>query len=333
MSKPSPIFYVFYGSDEFTRAEAVRKLRARLGAEEAAELNAITLDGRKVTLARLRHACEAPPFLAERRLVVVTGLLSRLKKEQQFLKSLLDLLPRLPETTRLVFLEEGVLPDSNPVLKLVQEHERGYARRFEPPTSRGLGRWVRQRAQKRGGEIEPQAAEQLARAVGQDLRLLDQEIGKLVTYAGPERAVTVEDVALLVPYVQETVIFDLVDALGRRDGRVAAVTLHRLLEEGRNPRDVLRMVVRQFRLLIQVKELQQRGENAPSIARALGIHPFPAGKLYRQATNFTPAQLEQVYRHLLEVDLQTKSGGMTVETALDLLVAGLTGEGGTASPR
>ncbi|HIE38040.1 MAG TPA: DNA polymerase III subunit delta [Anaerolineales bacterium] len=332
MAQPGPTFYVLHGSDEFTRAERVAEFRQRLGPPETADLNTTWLDGRAVTLGDLRHACEAVPFLADRRLVLVTGLLTRLGKgkgqgERAFLEELLDLLPRLPETTRLVFIEEGPLPDSHPVLRLAREHERGYARRFEPPAPKALPQWIVRRVQKYRGRIEPPAAARLAQAVGSDLRLLDQEIRKLITYVGPEGAITTADISRLVPYVQQAVVFDLVDALGRRDGRVAVSTLQRLLDDGESPMGILAMIVRQFRLLIQVKELSQAGENPASIARTLRLHPFPARKLYTQAANFTAAQLERIYRHLLETDLQIKSGNLAVEVALDLLVAGLTGGG------
>jgi len=326
MARPAPTFYVFHGSDEFTRAETVAEFRRRLRPADTADLNTTWLEGRTVTLAELRHACETVPFLAERRLVLVTGLLTRLARgERELLQGLLDLLPCLPETTRLVFIEEGTLARGHPVLKQAREHERGYVRCFDPPKPQALPRWIVRRAERHGGRVEPEAAVRLAQVVGPDLRLLDQEIGKLVTYAGPGEAVTVAAVERLVPYVQQAVIFDLVDALGRRNGRVAASTLQRLLDDGQSPMGIMGMVIRQFRLLAQVKELRQAGENAASIARSLGIHPFPARKLYHQAINFTSAQLEQVYRYLLEIDLEIKGGNLTPEAALDLLVAGLAG--------
>jgi len=327
MSRPAPTFYVFHGSDEFTCAETVAELRQRLAASGMADLNTTFLDGRTTTLAELRQACGALPFLSDRRLVIITGLLTRLQREGgRFLEGLLELLPRLPETTRLIFIEDRSLAADHPVVRLAQRHERGYVRQFEPPSADALPRWIAQRTHRHGGRIAPEAAARLAQVIGTDLRLLDQEIQKLVTHAGPEREITLEDVARLVPYVQQSVVFDLVDALGRRDGPTAASTLQGLLDGGEHPMGILAMVVRQFRLLILVKELRQMGENAASIARILNLHPYPARKLFAQSANFTMAQLEQVYRHLLEVDLEIKSGELAPEVALDLLVAGLTGD-------
>ena len=336
MPKPAPTFYVFHGIDEFTRAETLADFKRRLGPPDTVDLNTTLLEERGLTLAELRHACDAIPFLAEKRLVIVKGLLTRLVSskgkgkdkelttaQKKYLDSLAEYLPQLPETTRLVFIEDKPLPARHPILKLAQEETQGYAKRFDPPKDKSLPAWVQKRVLKHGGEIESQASHQLANVVGSDLRLLDQEIVKLVTYTNAKRAITRADIDTLVPYTQAAIVFDMVDALGRRDGRTAAQTLHRLLDAGEHPLGLLGMIVRQFRLLIQVKELKVQGASSRDVAQALKLHPFPAGKLYNQATHFTAEQLEAVYRHLLDTDVAIKTGEIEAEVALDLLVAGL----------
>jgi DNA polymerase-3 subunit delta len=332
MTNPTPTFYVFHGEDEFTRSETLADFRRRLAPPNMVDLNTTVLDGKRVTLADLRHICDAIPFLAKKRLVIVEGLLTMLsprkgqelsEAKQVLLSDLAAYLPDLPPTTRLVFVEKSALPSSHPIVELARREKRGYVKRFDRPDARALPRWIKKRLQKHGGRIEPRAAHRLAAVVGADLRMLDQEIVKLVTYANAERPITERDVERLVPYSQDAVIFDLVDALGLRDGRTAAETLHRLLEEGEHPLGLLGMIVRQFRLLIQVKELKARGVSPRDIAKVLKIHTFPASKLYDQATHFTTAQLEKVYRHLSETDVEIKTGRIDSELALDLLVAGL----------
>ena len=332
MAKPAPTFYVFHGADEFTRAETLADFKRRLGPPDTVDLNTTLLDGSRLTLAKLRHACDAVPFLAEKRLVIVTGWLTRLTAQKgralstaqkETLAALADYLPRLPETTRLVFVEVRPLPAQHPILQLAQREEEGYAKRFDPPDARALPRWIEQRVRRHGGRIEPRATRQLAAVIGGGLRLLDQEIAKLATYTAAERAITTADVDAVVPYAQAAIVFDLVDALGRRDGRTAAQTLHRLLDAGEHPLGLLGMIVRQFRLLAQVQELKAEGATPRDVAQALRLHPFPARKLYNQATHFTAAQLETVYRHLLDTDVAIKSGEIEAEVALDLLVAGL----------
>jgi DNA polymerase-3 subunit delta len=345
MPKAAPTCYVFHGTDELTRAETLADFKRRLGPPDTVDLNTTLLDGATLTLAELHHSCDAVPFLAEKRLVIVTGLLTRLTPRKgrelsatqgETLSALADYLPRLPQTTRLVFVEDRPLPAQHPILKLVRREAWGYVKQFDPPKARDLPRWIQERARKHGGAIESRAAAQLAALIGADrsagrsrrgLRLLDQEIAKLVTYTNAERAITTADVQAVVPYAQAAVVFDLVDALGRRDGRTAAQTLHRLLDAGEHPLGLLGMIVRQFRLLIQVKELKAQGATPRDVAQGLRLHPFPARKLYHQAVHFTAGQLEAVYRHLLDTDVAIKSGKIEAEVALDLLVAGLAATG------
>ena len=332
MPKPTPTCYVFHGADEFTRAETLAEFKRRLGPPDTVDLNTTVLTSGSLTLAELRHACDAIPFLADKRLVIVDGLLGRLSRRKDrgisaaqkgFLAKLADYLPRLPETTRLVFIEDRSLPAKHPILQLVQREPWGYVKKFDAPNARTLPRWIDKRVRKHGGEIEPQATAHLAAVVGTDLRLLDQEIIKLVTYTNAQRPITRADVDAVVPYAQAAVVFDMVDALGQRDGRTAAQTLHRLLDAGEHPLGLLPMIVRQFRLLIQVKELKAEQATTRDIAQALKLYPFPAGKLANQANHFTAAQLETVYRHLLDTDVAIKRGEIDAEVALDLLVAGL----------
>ena len=123
--------------EEFGRSEELASLRARLAAgdQAMAQLNTTILEGKNLTLGELRHACDTIPFMSDRRLVIVHGLLSWLvqgkgagtQKSQEpasrrsFLDELTAYLPTLPPTTRLVFVEERTLTASHPVLKLAQE--------------------------------------------------------------------------------------------------------------------------------------------------------------------------------------------------------------------
>jgi DNA polymerase-3 subunit delta len=99
--------------------------------------------------------------------------------------------------------------------------------------------------------------------------------------------------------------------------------LHRLLADN-EPMQLFGMIIRQFRLLIQTRELLESGSGAKDLPRFLDVPGFVADKLARQARSFESlAQLEQIYRHLLETDVAIKTGKIEDTLALDLLVAGL----------
>jgi DNA polymerase-3 subunit delta len=323
------MFYVFHGPDELSRSEALANLREQMGDPSLADLNTSFLDGESLTLAELQQVCNSLPFMSDRRLVIVHNYLTRLasgpKRDASVLDALVDYLPAMPDSARLIFVEADTLPKSHPILKLAAKHNKGHIHTFDGPGRGELVAWVMQRAEAKGASIERPAAEALAMAVGDDLRLLDSELGKLALYTGGERPVTAEDVDLLVPYAGTANVFAMVDAIGRRDGRTALSMLHKLLDENAAPLYLLSMIVRQFRILIQVKELSAQGLAASTIAKRTKLHPFVAEKAQRQAMNFTMGQLEVIYARLLETDLAIKTGRMADVLALDTLVAALCG--------
>ena len=347
------MFYVLHGEDELARSDLVAEFRLKVGEESVRDLNTTILDGRLVTLAQLIHASDAVPFLADKRLVVVEGLLTHLASRRKgsddtsepsgpakgFLSSLLDYLPRVPDSTRLVFVEPRTLPATNPVLKLARQTDRRTVIEFPLPSKESMSRWVQKRAAQHGGEITLQAASALVTAVGYDphpsdrdrtpeqgnkLRLLDQDIQKLLAYVNWSRPVTPEDVTKLVSDAQQGDLFGMVDALAGGDGRRTIVELHRLLDQGKAPLELFGLIVRQFRLMIELKELAEQGITGPPAAERLSLHPFVADKASKQARAFSMEQLEAVYHRLLEMDVQIKTGQTEDVVALDLLVAGLT---------
>ena len=138
------------------------------------------------------------------------------------------------------------------------------------------------------------------------------------------RPVRGEDVEHLTPAASHANIFKLVDALGQRQGRVAMTELLHLLDQpGQDPFSIFAMIIRQFRLLLLARELQDEGAHIPEIASGLEVQHFVAEKIAAQASRYTINQLEHIYTRLLELDIAMKSGADQLVT-LDTLVAGLT---------
>ena len=110
------MLYLFHGDDEFSRAEAVSRLKAEMDAT-LGPLNTTVLAGRNLQLGALRAACDTVPFMLPWRLVIVEELLgsatppgskaSRRPEaasaaERARLAEIVEWLPQAPETTRLV---------------------------------------------------------------------------------------------------------------------------------------------------------------------------------------------------------------------------------------
>ena len=88
------MLYLFHGPDEFSRSEALAAMRAAVPGD-LADLNISRLEGRRLKLDALAAACEAMPFLAERRLVIVSDALKHVKagKDREELRAYLERVP------------------------------------------------------------------------------------------------------------------------------------------------------------------------------------------------------------------------------------------------
>lgn len=355
------MIYLIHGDQEFLRAESLAELKASLGAREFVELNTSELDGARLSLPNLHDACDTVPFLAARRLVIVRGLVAALGRKSQrpraqeqaataggsgpedttasgsqpaLLADLLAYLPQLPAATDLVFLETSLVRKQDALHKLLEQlAASGQAHilvcQYEGPwwkLDEWLRDWTTRRARQRKIKIEPAAVQILTDLIGDNLRLIDQELAKLQTYAGAGQTVQVADVRLLVSAVREASVFTMVEALAAGDGQQAVRLLHELLRAGEAPLSILGMIGWQYRLLLQINELAAQGMSQDEVASALKQKPYTIKKTWPSAQRYRLATLEQALELLLETDIAIKTGQMEDRVALDLLVAGLSGK-------
>ncbi|HEY1389485.1 MAG TPA: DNA polymerase III subunit delta [Ktedonobacterales bacterium] len=346
------MFILLSGKDEFSASEELARIRA----SGDFGYNQDSFAGETADLAVIRNTCDTMPFLAEKRLVVVEGL-PRPRKGQAddadtveegganspeppvapvakgkrgkkaattglsplaFAKGLAEYIPSLPETTVLVALVPDELKADHPLMQAARRH--GKSHEFAKPTGTQLTDWVTRRARAQQRRITPEAARMLVESLGDDLRMLASEIDKLGTYVGEGGEIGADDVRALTPVARQSKVFDLTDALARRDTSTALALLHELLAKGESPLGIVALTAYQTRSLMQVKLLSDRGVPAHQIASAAGIAPFVVEKSLRLARRFTFAQLEAAHRTLLEIDTALKRSRMTPELALDLLV-------------
>jgi len=330
----SPNVLLLHGNDEFAIAEHIEKLRAGLGDPTTTEMNVARFDGLAgLDFEALNTAINAAPFLAPRRMTVVVHP-SVAFNNAEARKKFLELLDKSPATTTIALAEYELLKRDHWLLKWAAQagrfdklsaapragvHVYSLPKRWEMP------RWIESEAKKLGGQIEPGAAARLSEKVGEDTRIAAQEITKLLTYVNFERPVSLADVEKVSIVSAQGNVFELVDALGSGDGKKAQQVLHQLLED-EEAFELWGMVIRQFRLLLQAREMLDEKASPAQVQKELGLHEFVAEKIYNQARRFTLPALEAIYHRLLEIDEGSKTSQVPLDVALDTLVVELTGK-------
>jgi DNA polymerase-3 subunit delta len=329
------MFYILYGEDDFSIYQALGEIKEGLGDAGTLAVNTVSLDGEHLTLNELRHNCNTVPFLAPYRLVVVKGLLKRFEPRKGELRSggravtktddklqewkdLASYIKQMAPTTALVLID-GKLSKQNPLLKELSPLAE---LRICPLLRRGkLTTWIQQWVTKKNGAITSEATDLLAQLIGGNLWAMSNEIDKLLLYA-QGRNIEENDVRQLVSYAQEANIFALVDAVLEGQPKIAHRILHRLYQEGASSVYILVMITRQFRLIVQTKELSSR--LSPSQIQAkLGLKSYALDKTLDQAKSYDFERIRQAYGRLLKADVDIKTGRYNDRIALELLIAEL----------
>jgi DNA polymerase III subunit delta len=313
------MIYLLYGSEEFARSEALAEMKAAIP-PDLADLNMATLEGRRLKLDALIGACEAFPFLTERRLVIVQDLLKHQKagKDRDQLRAYLE---RIPPTCDLIFVENEDFDKRGAIFGYLKK--AATVREFLPRQGADLTRWLGQRAQMLDVKLDGPAAQRLISFAGSDGRALVNELGKLASYVGRGGRVGVDQVDLLVQDSHEQNLFAFIDELSTRRRDAALQSLRRLIEDGQAATYILFMIARQVRILLGVKHLAAQRMRPDDIAAKLGQKPFIVRKALDQARAFSDAELAWLHDRVLELDHATKTGRMDAEAGLEVLVVEL----------
>ena len=329
------MLYVLMGEDDFSRRQSLDKIKKGIGDPTTSVANTTELAGRQVTLEQLKTACETMPFLAERRLVIIEGLLERYERQgkpkpnkkkthltdrQNERKSIADYLTRIPPFTTLVLME-GKLSNRNSLLKELTG--KAEIKTFPMLRDNKLRQWIPGRVAEAGGSISVQAADLLAKFVGGNLWAMTNEIDKLVLFTNGRR-IDEEDVRVVVSYTQEANVFAMVDAILGFKGGQAEELLAQLLQQGAAPAYLLVMLSRQTRILVRLKELKSKGKSRAEIQERLNMtSDFVFHKALEQANKYSFGRLKEAYHKILEADLSIKTGRYDGELALNILIAEL----------
>jgi DNA polymerase-3 subunit delta len=305
--------YFLFGEEEFLKGEAVARLIEAHLDPTTREFNLDQLRGGEVEAEALASVLETPPLMAEWRVVVVRDAqaLAASSRARAVVEGILGrptpglvlvLVAQLPERTRAQFYE-----------RLKRE---ATAVEFTPLSPADLPGWLMARAEAEGVELEPEAARALAAAVGSELGILVQELGKLREYVGERGRIGVADVEAVVGRVPRHNRWEWLDLVGERRFREARAALPVLLEAGETGVGLLLALGTQF---LRLGIAGVGGERA--LERELPANQrWLAGRLARQARGWTPEAVEAALSDLLRADRLLKSASLSDRQVLEELL-------------
>ncbi len=312
--------YLFFGPEALIKKSALEQLKKKtlMPGLEGLDCTVMAAPGAQALI----ESCETLPMMSPYRLIIAEDMAllqsGKAKDEEQDSKLLLDYLPRVPQTTCLVFYMNGAI-DKRKKLSAALLKLPGVVS-FDALTDDDLWRWMNQTLRKSGKRMEQNACELLAFSSGRDLTLLQGELAKLAAYVEEREVITGEDVERVATKTAESTVFAMVDAISARRAQEAFTLLNVLLHGGEQRIGILAMITRHYRQMLHLAAMRENRVPQPQQAKTLGVPPFVLTKLTRQVSGRTIDALRRDVEQCVQTDYDIKRGALREDAALDRLM-------------
>lgn len=319
----SPV-YLCYGTEKYQIQEFVNLLQDQITDPEQRDFSLASYDLADTPIEMIVEEAEMLPFLVERKLILVrdTSLFGTGKdngKIEHKVESLMSYISNPAEHSVIVFLVQGdKLDERKKVVKAVKA--AGPVLSFMPLGGNELTGWVIKEVERRGSRIGREAAESLIQTVGVQMAPLAIEVDKLCLYAGKGGMIELNTIEQLVSKTTEQNVFAMVEHIANLRLEQALGIFYELLKQREEPIKIGALIARQFRIMLQVKDLARQSYSQQQIASQLGLHPYAVKIAGEQARKFEAARLKGILSDLAQLDYEMKSGGIDKVLGLELFL-------------
>lgn len=304
--------YLLYGEEAYLKKQFKDQLtKAMLPLGDT--VNYAYYEGKGINTSELIDLAETLPFFAERRLLVVenSGFFKNAAPE------LADYIRHMPDTSYFLFVEDEI-DKRGKMYKAVKD--RGRVVEMGRQDEKTLLYWIAGSVKREGKQMRESAARYLIAKSGVDMENLEKELEKLFSYTLKQDEITTEDIDAICTTQVSNKIFDMVEAVASKQQKKALDYYYDLLALKEPPMRILYLLSRQFKLLLEVKDLLEKGCDKGRIAKTVGIHPFVVGKYVKQCHTFTQEGLIRIMEEAAETEEMVKTGRLNDVLSIELFI-------------
>lgn len=317
-----------HGADTFRAQRFLKELKDKFTRDVDPDAGSFNLiDGATTTFKDIQEKINTGSLFVKKRMVVVENIFKN-KKEKIF-SELTDYLKKFTssEDNVIIFRDEELGTKDKPLKTDAKKlfallSKQPYSQEFKPLTDSQLLTFITKEIKSYQKEIGIPAASLLINLTGGDLWLIVSNLRKLA-FSSAAKIITSEEVKESVPGSYDENIFGLTDALSAKNKKLAISLLEEQYAAGLSDEYLITMLIRQFKILLQVRTALDKKINLANLASQLKLHPFVIKKGLLQAKNFTVSGLKNYLDRLIRLDFLNKTGGGDIKTELALLISGL----------
>ncbi len=313
--------YLFYGEEDYLKTRALDTLKDAMELDEALEIfNYVKLDVLDYTPDKLIDMLSMPPMMAERKLVVLTGLnIKRMATPNvNELPELMDAIAHLEEfdynTLVLVVPSGNITEDTERrgvrtmtgALKTLSEQLTPV--KFESPTPQKLALWAARHFEHHAVKASAEVCTYLVSFCAKDMFTLANEIEKLALYARAQGRDTVlpADVPFVCSAEMEYGAFEFSNAIleGRRSDALSILSVMKFKQI--EPLLIMGELSAICTDLLKIKILLVAGKNPQQIEKETGMNSYRAKLYINSARKMELDKLRRIVEMAADADLSMK---------------------------
>lgn len=317
-----------HGADTYRSRRLLQELKNKFTRDLDPNASSLSvIDGQAATLKEIGEKINTGSLFVKKRLVVISSIFKN-KKEKIF-GELSNYLKKFSgdEDNIIIFHDEEVgakgsalKADAKKLFAFLTKQP--YTQEFKALSGPQLLSFIKKEAAAQGKEIKAEAASLLVSLTGGDIWLIASEVRKL-SYHADGAEITPEAVKEMVSGVYDENIFGLTDALSAKNKKSAIKLLEEQYAAGLSDEYLLTMLLRQFKILFQIRTALDDKVNPDELATRLKLHPYVVKKGIMQAKNFTSNILRDHINNLIKLDFLNKTGRGDIKTELVMMICSL----------
>ena len=322
---PEVIF--MYGEEEYLIQWAVNSLADKFVEKSMRDIDYVKANENE-EIDELLALCDTFSMMSERRIIWAKDYAPLLKKNskgfgEKELERLVSYITN-PNPQSILIFSAATPEDGSAIVKYLKKECKTYA--FDRLDRPQLNGFAEKRFRAAGTNIERSVLKYLIDETGYFNREteytifnLENDIKKIIAY-NETGNITVEDINQTLKGDLDKFAFDFLDAVtsGRKDK--AFRILNNILGNGGEVFSVLGLLVNQFELMLETKEMAETSRDTDRMASVLKMNPYRVKKALSYADKFEKKKLQSILSQLYEIDRTIKTGMMEQNLALELLI-------------
>lgn len=304
--------YLLYGEENYLRKQYRDKIKEALVPSDDT-MNSHYFTGKDINVNEIIDLAETLPFFADKRVIIIED--SNLCKTggEKFAEYLSN-----PSPSVIIIMVETAIDKRSKLFKVIKE--KGRACEFAPQDENTLKRWIYSIVKNEGKIINENAINIFLEKTGTDMANIRTELEKLFCYTLKKNEITGDDIQAVCTQRISNRIFEMVSSIAEKKQRKALDMYHELLLLKESPLGILSLISRQFNLMLQVKELQNKNLSPKVIGEKISMSPYIVQKYEKQAASFKISDLRKALEACAAADEAVKKGKLNDVLSVELLI-------------